>query len=151
MKLQMLDCKGLLDVTTFMHFAFWGKPLPPRIINDDLGSTIKERNLKPDSVMFCSIFTSLWVLASSDVADTLRGDAETLLITIWNGDIGGQDLSSCLDRVWFTDFVHLSIDFAFGTSFVTLYSLCSRCLLGRNAMFAKSTRAYTKEHSLRCM
>ena len=151
MKLQMLDRKGLLDVTTSMHFAFWGKPLAPIIINDDFGSMIKERNLEPDSVAFCSIFTSLWVLASSDVADMLRGDAETLLITIWNGDMGSQYLSSCLSRVWFTDFVHLSIDLAFGTSFVTLYSLCSRGLLDRKAVFAKSTRKYTKGHSLRCM
>ena len=151
MKLQILDRKGLLDVTTSVHFAFWGKPLPPRIINDDLGSTIKEQNLEPDLVAFCSIFTSLWVLASSDVAGALRGDAEALLITIWNGGIGSQGLSSCLSRVWFTDFVHLSIYFAAETSFVTLYPLCSGDLLYRKAMFAKSTRAYTKEHSFRCM
>ena len=147
----MLDCKGLLDITTSTHFAFWGKPLPLIIINDDLRSTIQGWNLEPDSVAFCSLFTRLWVLASSDMGDTLRGDAETLLVTIWNGDIGSQDLSSCLSQVWFTDFLHLSIYFAAGASFVTLYSLCSRGLLDEKVMFAKSTRAYMKEHSLRCM
>ena len=150
MKLQILDCKGLLDVTTSMHSAFWGKPLPLRIINDDLELTIKERNLEPDSVAFCSIFTSLWVLASSDVADTLRGDAGTLLITIWNGDIGSQNLSSCLSRVWFTDFVHLSIYFAAGTSFVTLYSLHLQGSLEGDITFGISTRSFAARHSLQC-
>ena len=135
-----------------MNDTFWDPPSPSTPTNCHLQSVVKERNLKLDVVAFCSTFTNLLFLASSDAVEMLRDDIAKLLTNIWERDMRSKDTSRWMEEVWFADITHLYIEYDVQAPFMTLYSMYSRGSMDSDAMFARHTHFPNsgRVHSLQC-
>ena len=144
------DLKRVIETTRLVYTALWEQSSPPTPTNEYIQSIIKEWNLEPDLVAFCSTFTHLLLLALPDVVDTFKGDVTELLTEAWSQHIESQDPSIWLRELWFTELTHLFVECGVQAPFVTLYSLHLQGSLDGNIAFELSTRFSAAGHSLQC-